>query len=305
MLYFYYGENSFMRQQAVRELLATAHGEVTNLWGDDCTVAELRDLLQATSLFSSTRTVVLRNASENTAVWTALFELAQAADGDELRLIISDQKPDKRSKTYKQLSKLAKSQEFKPFSARDSRALEEWSVRYAHARGIVLDTAASRELIYRLGYDQLRLAGEIDRLSSLGATITREHIEQHTPRTPSDNAFELFSSALKGDVAGVQRQLADVRVTGDPFMTLGLLGSQVYQYAACAAGDKSAAQVASDIGAHPYGVTQIAPYAKKRGTQRSRQIVAALLAADIAMKSSSQDPWLLIERALLQIAHTS
>ena len=83
-------------------------------------------------------------------------------------------------------------------------------------------------------------------------------------------------------------------------MTFGLLSSQVFQLAALAVTSKPANEVASDIGAHPFALSKLAPHAKQLGHSRTRQIVRIFADTDISMKSTGADPWLLIEKALIK-----
>ena len=90
--------------------------------------------------------------------------------------------------------------------------------------------------------------------------------------------------------------------TQDPFMTFGLLSGQVFQLAALAVADKPSGEVAKDIGAHPYALGKLSSYAKKRGRNGTGKIMTIFAETDTAMKSTTTDTWLLIEKALIKTA---
>ena len=76
----------------------------------------------------------------------------------------------------------------------------------------------------------------------------------------------------------------------------------MFQLAALSVADKPAASVASDIGAHPYALGKLAPHATKLGKANTKKIVQSFADADMKMKSTATDPWLLVEEALIKTA---
>jgi DNA polymerase III delta subunit len=66
--------------------------------------------------------------------------------------------------------------------------------------------------------------------------------------------------------------------------------------------DAPSADVAKDMGVHPYALSKLAPAAKRLGRTGAKKVVAAFAEADEAAKSSAADPWLLVERALIKVA---
>jgi DNA polymerase III delta subunit len=88
----------------------------------------------------------------------------------------------------------------------------------------------------------------------------------------------------------------------DPYRLFGLLSSQGFQLAALSITDKASGEVAKELGAHPFVLSKLAPHARKLGPLGARKLIEALAEADSGMKTSSGEPWLLVERALIKIA---
>lgn len=95
--------------------------------------------------------------------------------------------------------------------------------------------------------------------------------------------------------------IASLRQTDDAYKTMGLLSSQVMQFVALVYADKPSAEVAKDIGAHPFVLSKLMPLARRSSQVEVRRLITIIAKTDQQIKSSGQDPWLLIERCLLEI----
>jgi len=293
------GENSYEIDRELKRLVDAFDGTPEKFDGEALEVRQLPDLLAGMSLFAEKRLVVIKDISSNKQVWDELPAFLERIS-DDIDLVLIESKPDKRTKTYKALQKAAVVREYKPWTERDRAGAEKWVGEQAAEYGIKFTSALSRLLVARVGVDQWQLAHALDKLSVLGEVneaIIRDVIEAN----PSENIFELFETALKGDRARIREMIATLSLTEEPYQLFGLLSGQAFQLAALAAASDSD-NVAKDIGAHPFVLSKLKPYAKKEGIPGVSRIAKAFTEADRAMKTSSIDPWLAIERALLQVA---
>ena len=301
MISFLIGENSFEVTRTLKRLIAEFDGEVEQIDGSELTAQQLPDLLMGATLFSAKRLVVIKGLAENKTVWNE-FESWIERVSDDVYLVLIEPKPDKRTKTYKALSKAASVQEFPVWTERDMSRAEAWAIEEARSQQLEMDKKSAQLLVERVGVDQWQLYYAIQKLTALGQAspaIIREVIEAN----PVENVFNLLDAALKGDRARVSDMVRTLTQTDDPYMVFGLLSSQVFQLAALAVGSKPSAEVAKDIGAHPYALSKLAPHASKLGRGGAKRIIDIFAATDTAMKSTAIDPWLLVERALLKVAH--
>jgi DNA polymerase-3 subunit delta len=295
-----YGDNNFDIARAVNAKVASFDGHPERIDGQALELRQLPDIFMGRTLFAANRLVIIRGLSENKACWEALpMWLSRASDDTTVLLV--EEKLDKRTKTYKALQKQATVHEYKVWGERDMHLAEKWVVNEAESLGFALDNKSARLLVQRVGLDNWALYRALEKLSVLDS-IAPALVEQYIDINPADSVFNLFEAALGHQPEKVREMLAVFQLSEDPYKLFGLLCGQVFQLAALVAGDKTSGEVAGDIGAHPFAVGKMASYAKKRGRSGVRSIVAAFVEADHGMKTSSAEPWILIERALIKTA---
>ena len=296
------GENDFETKRALEAIASSFEGTVERIDGVDLELSRLPEMLTGMTLFADKRLVVITDLSGNKTVWNILPDWLPKI-GDDIHVVLVEQKPDKRTKTYKDLKKLGDFHEFGLWGDRDTQVAERWCIyefaKIAADNKRPLSKEAARELVARVGVDQWALYHALQKLAVL-AEVNPRIIDRVIAAAPSENVFNLLDAALRGDAKKVQTMIQTLQRTQDPYMTFGLLSGQVFQLAALAVSEKSSNEVASDIGAHPYALGKLLPHAKKLDRGEIRKIVAAFADADSAMKSSAVDPWLLIERALIK-----
>lgn len=292
------GENSFEVTRALEKIVADFAGVAEKFDGDSLELAQLPDLLLGGTLFATERLVIIRALSENKQLWEVLPDWLERTSGDT-HVVLVEPKPDKRTKTYKDLKKYAQVQEYNPWGDRDVMQAEKWVAEEAKRHGLLLDKKLAQQLVARVGMDQWLLFHAIEKLAVLD-TVTAEMIEQLIEANPTENVFNLLDAALRGDTRKVSGMIRTLRLGQDPYMTFGLLGGQVFQLVALAASDKPSGEVAKDIGAHPYALGKLAPHAKKLGRSGTKKLARIFADADTAMKSTATDPWILIEQALIK-----
>lgn len=294
------GENSFEVARALRRIRAAFDGTVEQVDGSELEVRQLPDLLMGGTLFSDKRMVVIKGLSENKSVWNSLVDWIPRVS-DDVHLVVVEAKPDKRTVVYKDLKKVADVQEFAAWTDRDSAKAEQWLAGEAKAMGMELDRKSIQTLVRRVGVDQWSLYHEMEKLAVL-ETVDAAVIEQLVEAAPTENVFNLFDAALRGQARDVKEMILVLQATEDPYKVFGLLSSQVFQLAALAVSDKPSAEVAADIGAHPFAMGKLTSHAKRLGRPGARAAVAVMAEVDDGMKTSGGEPWLLIERGLIKIA---
>ncbi len=294
------GDNSFELTRALDGIVAAFAGTAEKYDGSDLELPRLPDLLSGATLFASERLVIIKELSGNKQLWEILPDWLERVS-DDVQLVLVEPKPDKRTKTFKELKKHAMVREFAMWGDRDIMQAEKWVGEEAERQGFALNRQLASLLVARVGLDQWQLYHAIEKLSVLDA-VTTEVIENVIEANPSENVFNLLETALRGNTQKIGQMIRALQLGQDPYMTFGLLSGQVFQLAALAVADKLAAEVAKDIGAHPYALGKLAPHAKRLGRTGARKLVAIFADADTAMKSTSTDPWLLIEEALVKTA---
>ncbi len=298
MIYLLHGENEFEKRQKLAAILGGV--DYGRYDGEELDEGRLRELLAGQTLFSDDASIVITNLSDNTELWAKLPELVSVADK---KVILLEEKPDKRTKTYKWLTKQAEVQECVPFGERDGAKVSAWLVQRAkQAHEVALANDQAQLIVERLGHDQLRLDKFLEQLA-LADTIDEDLIRALLPMAKSESAFELFEAVLDGDKKAVKNIIHYLETTGGDdaaYQTLGLVTSQLTTLAGLVLGG-SQTEVASDLGAHPFVVRKLANRASQIDRQKLRKMIVALAYADQQMKATAVSPWLLLEAALIEM----
>jgi DNA polymerase III delta subunit len=294
------GTNNFEISRAQEKLSQEYSGEISRVDGEDIALDKLIELVSSTSLFSTKRMVIIRDLSSNKPIWTALGERLDAID-DDVHLVLIEPSVDKRTATYKRLQKVADVRLFTLWSDRDGLKAEEWVNAQAKQLGITMDKKSVQTLVARVGMDQWDLYHGLEKLAVLDH-VDVQVIEEIIEAQASENVFNLLDAALRGNTERVSEMIRHLQRTQDPYMTFGLLSAQVFQLAALAVANKPSAEVAVEIGAHPYALSKLAPQAKLLGRNGTRSIVKIFADTDSLMKSTATEPWILIEQALIRIS---
>jgi len=297
MIHLLYGDNEFEKQAALAALVGDA--DVVRYDGEELTLADMQEITIGQTLFTQSSVYVISKLSENSDIWSRLSELPF----DDKTVILLESKLDKRTKTYKWLQKTAKTQEFLPLSDRQKPQLISWCEAQALERGYKLTRMQIGTLIDRLGFDQLRLSNFLDQLA-LVKEVTDELIDQLVPLARSENVFDLFIAALSKDyetVHNIISYLESESGVDGAYQTMGLLASQATNVTALVLAGGDNKTVAADLLVNPYVLQRLSSSARTIDIEHLRQINDALFQADLQMKTTGINPWLLIEAALVSV----
>lgn len=292
------GPNSFAIAQTLRDKRRDFSGEVETFDAAELEPRQLPDLFTGMTLFSPQRMVVLRGASAHKTLWAELEQWVERVPA-ETDILLVDNAPDKRTKTYKQLQKHA--------TIKDHRELAEselvsWLQTYARQSDVELQTDVIRYLVSYVGHDQWRLKSEFDKLLLADQPITRQLIQDITEPYPEATAFELLDSVFSRNESRVHELIALLREREDPYQFFGLLSSQVLAlYAIVAAGTRRPDEIARDMALHPFVVKKLTLVARKLGKKSVERLIERLAYADERIKTTGTDPWRQLEITLLSI----
>lgn len=298
MIYLLHGDNEFEKRAALAALVGDA--DVMRRDGEALTLADIQEITIGQTLFTQSSVYVISRLSDNPDIWLRLPEISF---DDDNTIILVENKLDKRTKTYKWLQKTAKTQEFVPLGDRQKPQLITWCETQAHERGYKLTRKQIGMLIDRLGFDQLRLSNFLDQLA-LAEKITDALINDLVPLARSENVFDLFVSALSKDyetVHNIISYLESESGTDGAYQTMGLLASQATNMAALVLSGGDNNMVAVDLSVNPYVLQRLSSSARTIDIEHLRRINDALFQADLQMKTTGVNPWLLIETALVKL----
>lgn len=293
------GENSFEIERALAEIVAGFDGVAEKIDGSGLQLAQLPDILMGVSLFSTARLVVVRDLGQNKAIWSDFSNWLNKIS-DDIHLVLVEPKPDKRTTTFKALKEKAILKEFPIFSDRDFSTVEKWVAAEAEKMGVNLDKKNTQFLVARVGVDQWQLFNALKKLA-LVDNISIDVIEDVIEPNLVENVFILFETAMSHDRRALKRSLVCLEKSEDAYRLFALLSSQVFQLLAVSSAEKTD-NATKDFGIHPFVVSKLSGLAKKISSRNIVKIVEVFAKADDDMKISKADPWVIIEKALLQIS---
>jgi DNA polymerase-3 subunit delta len=298
------GENSFKIDRALVAIINDFDGIVEKIEGSELQIAQIPDILMGVSLFADKRLVTIRNLSENKVIWPVFGDWLSKIS-DDINLVLIESKPDKRTVTFKALKKSADVREFTSWTDRDVYQAEKWVATEAKTMGFELNKKCIQTLVQWVGVDQWQLYYALEKLV-LTDDITVETIKNVIEPNPVENVFNLFETAIRGDLEMLTRILKTLEKSEDVFRLIALLSSQAFQLAAVFSASSAVRRndnVARDFGIHPYVVSKLTPIAKRLGKSGVSKVIGIFIELDDDMKLSRADPWLLLERALIKVAN--
>ena len=293
------GDNSFEIREATKALEHAFNGRSERFDGSELTLSQLPDVLMGLTLFAPERLVIIQDISTNTTLWEKLPTWLPRIN-DDIHVVFIDTKPDKRTTSYKALKSAAELREFPAWTDRDYAKAEQWTMQQAKKEGLTLDKRLISHLVRRVGLDQWQLSSAISTLALLD-TVTEQAINDIVPPNPVENIFQLFETALEGKPKQVASMIDTLSLQEDPYALFALLTSQALTLAAVTYADDTA-NPSKDFAIHPFVASKLVRHGKKLGKVRVGKIVESFAKTDADMKRSRAEPWLLIERLLIEIS---
>ena len=294
------GENKFELNRVLAQIKRDFDGRVELIDGEKLNLANLPDIFMGISLFSEKRLIVINGLSDNKIIWNDIGDWLDKIS-DDIHLVLIETKIDKRTSTYKKLKKSVHIEDFPALTDKDTYKVEKWVGEEAARLKLTMNNKSIQTLVRRIGNDQWQLFFALEKLSLLNKPVTDEIIYELIPANPIENVFDLFVAATNGNMEKLAELLDSLEQTEDAHRLLGLLISQAFQLTAVSSASRED-NVAKDFGIHPYAVQKTESIVHKIGKSGVVKIVNILSNADKDMKSSGNDPWMILENALYKIA---
>lgn len=260
---------------------------------------QLATLLSGVSLFAPQRLVVIKNLVQSNALAERFMELI-ASTSVETQVLLVEQQLDKRTTLYKLLKKLATLEEFTEL---DETTAAEWAGSFAKNEGGRLDSRTARYLVAHVGSNQLQLKNELEKLIAYDPNITQATIDELVEKTPQESVFLLLELAFGGQKKAALELLDSMeRAHDDPFQLVSMLIWQTHILAVVASAENTAdAQIAKDAKLSPYVVQKTRALVRRLSRSQLKQIIDVIIACDTNLKTSSAEPWRVLEQALIQL----
>jgi DNA polymerase-3 subunit delta len=205
MIFFYYGENSWLARQKIKAIKKKFQSDVDpsghnilNIDGEDVSASKFFESVSASGFLASKKLLIVKNIFNNKKLGTwqdALLDfLSKQKDTAEENYIIFWQtdKPDVRTKLYKALKKFHFVEEFKNFS---SAELIAWLKKQAQIKNRSLDDITANILVAYVGNDLWSLQQELEKLIHFTTnSITPDDVKNLVVSKVDDNIFNLVEA---------------------------------------------------------------------------------------------------------------
>lgn len=264
MIIFLYGPDTYRLNQKLQEIKKRAK----SVGADLCVCPDWQSFKQATesnSLFGTKKLIIIEGLKE---------EFNEIEDFDGHIIVFCDENPDKRTKLFKKLLKIAQCQEFKPL---ENYELTKWIQEYANC-----SSAIANKLSAYLGNDLWQMSNEIDKLKAyIGYEnlISDKDIEWLIKAKISTNIFKTIDALAIGDKKTALKLLCQHLVIGDDENYL--FNMFCYQFRNIL---KIKLNNYSDM--HPFVVKKTKPIAQKYSLEKLQTIYSQLLTLDLWSKTS-------------------
>ncbi|MDI3327018.1 MAG: DNA polymerase III subunit delta [Alicyclobacillaceae bacterium] len=220
------------------------------------------------------------------AVWEAYTERPNPQT--VLVLILGDHKVDERKKWVKAIKEKGRWWVCPPLKEAD---LVKWIRREAVRLGIRLHNEAVERLLLSSGGRLDFLAGEMEKLSLFapGGTLTREDVDALTVPFPDDDVFRWIDDLVSLRMDKVMTGLENLLKQRESPVKLLMLAARQYRlmYHVSAQSERgySLAQIAEQLGAHPYACRVAQQQARRYTRRQIGRILQRLADVDAAVKT--------------------
>ncbi len=309
-LYYLYGDESFLIEDALAKLESRALGEglkdfnLNTFYGGEVNPAQLRDAVETLPMMSQLRVVIVKDAHDLTDKdWEALSPLIDDPVPSTAFVCVAS-KADKRKKHIKRFMEKGVVVEFKrPYD----NQIPDWIRSIAKKYELVLSADAISTIHQLVGSNLQDIDGELLKLSQyLGEKkkASTEDVLKLVSRLRIDSVFDLTEAIGNGDRARALTCLANLLDHGQNEVgVLALISRHVRILKLVADGLKeglAGAKLSSRAGVSPYFLKSYVDQARDWSDRKIEHTFQALVDTDRALKSSPVASHIWLENFVVQ-----
>ena len=315
-LYVFYGAEGYLIEQYSRLIIRETVEEGFDAFnlqqfdGQEVTVAELEDAVEALPMMTDRKCVVVRDLDPCSGDTDRLLRLIeQVPDSCVLVFRQMTVQPDKRKNGWKEFLKIAEKQGVvMNFERKDATEAAKMLAGGAKRRGCRLDVADARYLVEQVGNDLNLLIHELDKLCALageGGEITGGMIDTACPKNLEAKVFDLSKAILARRRQQVFDLLHQFRVQREePIAVLGALSNafaDLYRGKVANASGMSPEAMAANFKNYKgkeWKLKNAARDSGRIGIEALRRCLEVLAETDTTLKLRSGDEWVLLEQTV-------
>lgn len=316
-VYLFYGEEAYLTRLYTERIHRRAVTDLPELnlhvFDGSARLDEIAVAADALPVMSERSCVILRDyafSGASDAEFAQFLELLTSPNESCILILTYSTADIGKGKRAKELMDAAgKSGCVLRFDRKNERELADLASKRAAKALVVLNPDVARRLVDRCGTDLENLLTEVDKLCAYvgDRAVTAEDVDAVTTRTVEASAFALATavcSKRRDEAMAICRDLFDLRT--EPVMILGALSSvflDVYRVKLGQSSGLGTEQIAEEFG---YGkavfkLRNAASNGRNMTVESAYEALEILRQADLALKSSSMDGRVVIERAVVRL----
>jgi DNA polymerase-3 subunit delta len=314
-LYFLYGDETFLIDEALATLQAKVLGEslrdfnLNTFYGEEAEANQLRDAIETLPMMASVRIIVLKEAQDlKDKHWEALSPVLKDPIDTSVFVCVGS-KIDKRKKYIKQFQENGVIVEFKrPFE----NQIPDWIVSLGQRHGLQISLQIGSVLQQLVGSNLTDLNSEILKLSQFLGERSKPTVEDMisiVSRTRIDSVFDLAEAIGRNDRATSLDCLANLLDHGQSEVgVLALVTRHIRILKLVREGLReglTGIKLATKAGVSPYFLKQYQEQSRKWSDAKIEQTFQALLETDRALKSSPVSAHIWLENFVVRTCDVS
>lgn len=303
MLYFFYGENTYLLKKKIgqlRERFIREQGDtdISDAKGENLDRASFSNLVFAVPFFSKKRLVIIRNLlleNKDDELKKYISKNLDKIPETTVLIFIEMGNPDNRTSLFKHLNQPKIAIKFDPLIG---TKLSRWIMEVAEENGGSISLETANNLQIATGSDLNRLENEIIKLvlyqkSKQSDEITVSDIEKLIDPVVNPNIFDFISALAVGDNQKSSKILIDLQKSGEN--DLKILSMIVYQFRTMLIVSDlmnkglNPSQIANTTKIHPFVVKKTTDLLKDYNQEKLRKSFYMIQKSDNQIKSGQID----------------
>ncbi|MEN8136962.1 MAG: DNA polymerase III subunit delta [Bacteroidota bacterium] len=287
------------------------------LYGADTNVTEILATAKRFPMMAEHQVVVVREAQGISDFNTESGRTALAAyakNPQDSTILVFNYKYKKADGRKPFIKTVKKSGVFFESKKKYDNELPDWIAKVLRGKGYTIEQKATFMLVEFLGNDLSKIAGELEKLTTLlekGTQISPQHIEENIGISKEFNNFELNSALANRDVLKANRIINYFAHNQKQHPVLGTIPSIFGYFSKVlilhSLKDKSQPNVvAGQLGVHPFFVKEYFQAANSYNLKKAVQIVSYLRDADVKVKgvgANAIPPGEILKELVFKILH--
>lgn len=285
MILYLYGDNSFEINRQIGRIKQKyqsstgSDGDMQDIDVADKGIGDLLGSLAVVPMFVTSRLIIVKNLAAAKPTSDQIDEIISNTI-DSTNLIIVDPNPDKRTITFKKLSKLKGAKEFRLLKGPE---LVKWAIEEAGKHQSQLTQQNANYLLDVSGQDQWVLSNEIAKLANYQSDITKSTIDKLATPSLENNTFILTEALVKGDLKRVIELYKNLNIMG--YADQMILGAIIYQYRSLLLAVLNDAELDRAYKMSPFSQNKARALVKDMGIEDIKRDYKIIAEADLAIKT--------------------